>query len=128
MAEFPVAFLPHELDFKQAVVERSTLDLDVVFEIELALEGSRRDALIQERMIGAALGLPIGLAAGDRQLVLLSSDCDLLRREAGDRQRNPIAILTGTDDVVGGIVVLAVQPLGVVDEIEQAIEADAGPP
>ena len=87
--------LPHELDFEQAVVERSTLDLDVVFEIELALEGSRRDALIQELMIWSGLGLPIGLVAANSQLVLLSRDRDLVRREAGDSQRNPIAILPG---------------------------------
>jgi hypothetical protein len=68
--------LPSELDQEPPVFERSLLDLDVVFEVELTLERSRRDAPIKKLMIGSWLGLVIGLATSDRKLVLLSRNRD----------------------------------------------------
>ena len=59
--------LPCELNLQQAVFKRSSLDLDMIFNVELTLEGSRRDPLIQELMIRSRLGFMIGFAARDSQ-------------------------------------------------------------
>src|SRR5256885_12709422 len=40
--------LAHKFDLQQAVVEGGTLDLDVVREIELPLEGPRRNAVVEQ--------------------------------------------------------------------------------
>lgn len=57
------------------------LCLDLIFEVELMLNGSRGDTLIGVLLIRFHL-LVVGLAAGNRQFVLL--DC-LVRRKAGKR-------------------------------------------
>jgi hypothetical protein len=100
----------------------------MIFEVELALERSGQNALVQVLMIGVGLGLLVGLVSADRQLVLLGGDRDFVGGESRQRQRDAVAVLAGADDVVGRVVVLAVQALGIVDEVEQALEADAGPP
>src|SRR5204862_8265670 len=68
------------------------------------------------------------LAAFHGQHVLLCRDGDLLRLEAGQSERDAIVILPDACDVVGRIVVLALQPERIVDEVEQAIETDGRPP
>ena len=61
----------------------SALDLDVVGELEHALERARRDALIEHlALLLVGLGL---LVAADRQRVLLGHDRQLGLGEAGDR-------------------------------------------
>jgi hypothetical protein len=72
--------------------------------------------------------LGLEFAARDRQQVLLSRDRDVVRREARNRQRDAVRVLARAHDVVGRVVVLPFEHLGIVEEIEQAIEADGRPP
>src|SRR3954469_25331721 len=58
---------PDQLDLEQAVVERDTLDLNVIRKAELPLEATRRDTAIEE----ISLRL-VGLAPFDRDHILLS--------------------------------------------------------
>jgi hypothetical protein len=50
--------------------------------------------------------LGLGLAARDRQQVLLSRDRDVVREEARNRKRDTVPILARAHDVVGRVVVL----------------------
>ena len=56
-----------ERDVKQAVLKVSTGDLDMVGQLEAALEGARGDALVQELGLGFDL---LGLLAGNRRSIL----------------------------------------------------------
>jgi hypothetical protein len=47
--------LARQFDLQQAVVERGSLDLDIVRQIELALEGPRRNSLVQELALCSAV-------------------------------------------------------------------------
>ena len=92
---------PDQFDLEQAVVEGRALDLDVVRQVELALEVPGRDAPVEE----LALGL-LGLAAFDRDDVLLGRDRDFVRRETRDRQRDLVTVFGQPFDVVGRIAFL----------------------
>src|SRR5690349_12741487 len=74
-------------------------------------------------------GLPLllALAAFEREDVLLDRQCHLVRREAGERDRNLEAVLVETFDVIGGIALFG-GPLDVVENIEKAVEPDGRPP
>jgi hypothetical protein len=48
-----------------------------------------------------------GLAAFDRDYIVLGGDRNLLRGEAGNRKRNLVAVFVEPFDVVGRVVVLA---------------------
>src|ERR1700730_5849251 len=115
--------LAHQLDLQEPVFKRRACHLDIVGEVELAPERTSRDALEQVVVITV-----LRLAAFHGQHVLLCRDGDLLRLEAGQSERDAIVILTDACDVVGRIVVLALQPERIVDEVEQAIETDGRPP
>ncbi len=67
--------LAHEVDVQETVLERRALHLDVVGELEHALEGARGDALV-ERLALVLVGLGLLLAA-DRQRVFLDLDVEL---------------------------------------------------
>src|SRR3979490_2943651 len=69
-----------QLDLHQSVFKRSALALYIGGEIELTPEGPRRDALIEELAL-----LFLGLAAFDRQHILLGGDGDLVGRKARRR-------------------------------------------
>jgi hypothetical protein len=69
-----------------------------------------------------------GFSAFNRQHVLLYGDADLFGREASQRQRDLIVVLTGPFDVVGRIIV-AVRPSdGILDEVEEVIESNCRSP
>src|ERR1700726_4024082 len=70
-----------EVDLKEPVLERRALHLDVVIEVEVALERTRRDTAVKNLLVGGRRDR-LRLAAGDGQLVLLRGDGDVLRREA----------------------------------------------
>src|SRR4051812_47781402 len=89
--------LAGELDMEQAVVEAGADDLDVVGELEAALEGAAGDAAIE---VGALL-LLLGLA-GDHKRVLLDDDLEVVLAEPGDRHGQPVGVFAGVLDVVGG--------------------------
>src|SRR3981081_3165105 len=115
--------LTHQLDLQETVFQRCACDLDIVGEVELAPERTSRDALEQVLVITV-----LYLAAFHGQHVLLCRDGDLLRLETGQSDRDAIVVLTDACDVVGRIVVLALQPERIIDEIEQTIEPDGRPP
>src|ERR1700730_14444821 len=77
-----------------------------------------RDAPVKE----LALGL-FGLAAFDGDDVLLGSDRDFVGRETRHSQRDLVAVLSQSFDVVGRITFVR-GPLGRLDKVEQAIETD----
>jgi hypothetical protein len=94
-----------QFDLQQAIVKRRTLDLDIVGQVELTLERPRRDALLEEFVL-----LLFGLAAFDRQHVLLGGDGDLVGREACQRQGYLVPVLAKPLDVAGRVIVLAAWP------------------
>src|SRR5580658_2549864 len=93
--------LAHEIDVQEPVLERGASDLDMLGELEDALERARRDALI-EHLALLLLGLGLLLAL-DRQGVLLGLDRDLGLGKARNRERDAVGVLAGTLDVVGRI-------------------------
>jgi hypothetical protein len=109
---------PDQLDLQQAVVEGRTLYLDIVRQVELPLEMPGRNAPVKE----LALDL-FGLAAFDRDDVLLGRDRDFVGRETRHRQRDLVAVLSQALDVIGRITFVG-GPLGRLGEVEQAIETD----
>ena len=102
-------------------LEGRALDLYVVRQVELPLELAGGDALVQE----LAFGLFI-LPAFDGKDILLGRDRDLIRREARHRQRDLVAVVGMSFDVVGRIAFFG-GPLGPFDKVEQAVETDGRP-
>src|ERR1051326_5438591 len=101
--------LADEIDVKQAILEARALDLDVVGELEAALERPRGNALVEH--FAGLLGLRLLLAA-DRQGVFLGLDREIGLGEPGDRKRDAIGVLAGPLDVVGRIARRAVDACG----------------
>src|SRR5438270_6359614 len=114
--------LAHQFDHQQAVLETRALDLDMVGECELPFERSCRDTAIQE-----VPPFPFSLAALEREHVLLGRQRDFIRAEAGQRHRNPEAVLVHAFDIVEGIVIFG-GLLNFVEGIEQTIETDGRSP
>src|SRR5882724_10919908 len=115
--------LTHQLDLQEPVFQRCACDLDIVGEVELVPERTSRDALEQVLVITV-----LYLAAFHGQHVLHCRDGDILRLETGQSERDAIVVLTDACDVVGRIVVPALQPERIIDEVEQTIEPDGRPP
>ena len=76
-----------ECDPEQAVVERRSLDLDVIGEVELPFERASRDTMIQIFVL-----VLVALAAFHTQHVLLGGHRDLIRAETSQRQRDLVTI------------------------------------
>jgi hypothetical protein len=100
--------LAHEINLQQAVLERSSLNLNMVGKAEVPLEAARGDAL--ENIVFLVVVI---LLARNRQTVLLKREGDLVRSEAGESDRNPVALIAGTRDVLRRIGVLNVGDLSV---------------
>src|SRR5262245_24909957 len=107
---------------QETVLERRPLDLDMVGELEHALERARGDALIK----GLALLLlgPRLLVAADRQRVVLHLDLEVRLAKSGNGYRNAIVVLAGPLDVVGRITRGAVVASHLIEEGEQPVEAN----
>jgi len=99
------------------------LDLDVIFEAEPVFKGARSDPLMKELLLGR-----LDLLAGDGKEVLLRRDGDLVLREPGKGEGNAVGVLARPGDVVGRPIGLPFENSGVVEKIENAVEADARPP
>jgi len=63
----------------------------------------------------------LGLAAFERQDILLDRELDFIRLETGQRDRYLEAVLVEPFDVVGGIALLP-HPLGGFGEVEQTVD------
>ena len=71
---------------QQSVLERRALHLDVLGELEDALEGAGRDALVENvALVLVGFGLLLTL---DRQGVFLGDDRNFVFGEAGDSDRD----------------------------------------
>ena len=86
---------------QEPVLERRTLDLDVVSELEDALERTRCDTLVED-LAGLLLVLRL-LIALDREGVFLGFDRKIALAETGNRDRDAIGVLARALDVVGRI-------------------------
>ena len=113
----------YEVDVQEAVLERGALHFDMLGELERALEGAGRDALI-EHVTFVLFGLGLLLAL-DRQHVFLRYDRNFGFGKAGDRNRDAIGILAGAFDVVGRIARRARFVAGdIVEHGKQPVETD----
>src|ERR1700682_2698768 len=115
--------LAHQLDLQEPVFKRRACYLDVIGEVKFAPGRTCRDALEEVLVIAVFCLTPF-----HGQHVLLCRDGDLLRLEAGQSERDAIVVLTDACDVVGRVVVFALQTKRIVDEAEQTIEPDGRPP
>src|ERR1700686_4603014 len=115
--------LAHQVDVQETILEARAFHLDEIGELEYALEGARRDALIEDL---AALAFLLGVfLAADGQRVLLGYDGQLRLIEARDRDRNAVRILAGPLDIVGRITGSgALEAL--IEQREQPVEAEGG--
>src|SRR5436190_6531056 len=107
-------YAPDKIDLEKAVLERRSFHLDMICEVEPALEGTESDALVEVlRMIAILCLLTV-----DGQQILLGGDIDLVGRKAGDRQQNAEGVLAGPHDVIVGIAVSVLRPLQIVKLVE----------
>src|SRR4051794_29528244 len=113
----------HQVDRQYAVGQVGADDLDVVRQAEMPPERTAGDALVEIFAIAGRLGL----LAGHDQLVWLGRDRQLVRRKARDGERDPVGVFSGLLDVVGRVVVGLLELHGVVEHIEQPVEADGRP-
>jgi len=114
--------LPEQFDRQQTVVEAGALHLHIVGKAELAPEVSRGNPSVKK--FAARIR---GLAAFDRDHIVLGGDGNFLRREAGNRKRNLVAVFVEPFDVVGRVVVLA-SALGHFGKVKKAVETDGRTP
>src|SRR5947209_10780064 len=120
---FRLGDLAHEVNVQEAVRELRAGDLDVVGELEAALERAGRDALIEHLTL--RLGLLLLLAFhGER--IFLGFDRQFILGEARDRNGNAIGVFAGTLDVIGRISGGRAVKAGAIEHREQAVEADGG--
>ena len=115
--------LAHQVDVQETVLEARALHLDEIGELEHALEGARRDALI-EHLAALAFVLGVFLAA-DGQRVLLGYDGQLGLLKPATATDDAVRILAGPLDIVGRITGSgALEAL--IEQREQPVEADGG--
>ena len=101
--------LTHQIDGEQTILQVRVLDTHEIGQLEAALERARRDSHVQE----VAVAIPVfRFAARDHEKVLPRRDVDLIRLEAGDSHRNPIAVVTDLFDVEWGVIVALVGACG----------------
>src|SRR5262249_47439150 len=115
--------LADEIDVKQAVLQAGTLDLDVIGELEPALERARGNALVEH--LAGLLGLDL-LFAADRQRAFLDLQRQVGLGEPRDRKRDAIRVLARPLDIVGRIAGRAVYACDLVEERKQPVETDGG--
>src|SRR5262245_22315720 len=116
---FRLGDFAHEIDVQEPVLEGRTLDLDIIGELEDALERTRCDALI-EHLTAVLLVLRLFLAF-DRQRVLLRFDRKFVFAEARHSKRNAVGVVAGPLDVVGRITRSSFEA---VQHGEQPVETD----
>jgi len=88
-----------QFNVQQAVIQRGSGDLDVIGQVEAALERTGGYSPVEEAVVFIAVFF--GLLAGHDQLVVLRRDIQIRFSEASDCHGNPIAVITGFLDIVG---------------------------
>ena len=89
-------------------------------QIEAARKGSSRNAPMQ-----VLLFTLVRLTAFNRQKILLAGDRDLVGGKSGDRYRDAIGVRAGPHNIVRRVTTLIFGQLGIVQKIEQVVEANA---
>jgi hypothetical protein len=97
-------------------------DFNMVFQIEATRKGSSRDAPMQVLLV-----VLIRLPAFHRQEILLAGDSNLVGGKAGDCYRDAVRIGASPSNIVRWVSTLIFRQLGIVQKIEQVVEADARP-
>lgn len=89
-----------EVDVQQAIFKACTAHLHILRQLETALERASGDALVE---IGFAVCLGLcGVVALHGQHAFAHFDGQVAFAETGDRQRDPVVVLVGPLDVIGG--------------------------
>src|SRR5690348_2874155 len=104
---------------EQAILELGALDLDMLGQLELALESAPGDALMQIGGLGRIFAL-----AGDGQHAIGDFDAEILFRKAGGGDGDAIIILVAALDIVGRVA--ALRGVGILEQVEKTVEADSG--
>src|SRR5205807_3813494 len=97
------------------------LHLDKVRELEYALEGARRDALVEDLTLDFGLRL---LLAADFERAFLGLDGNVGLGETSNRYRDAILIVAGAFDIVGRVARCTIVSGDLVEEREQPVKAD----
>src|SRR5690606_32997640 len=117
----PLRKVPHQVDVEEPVLEVGALHLDMIGELEPALEAAGRDAAVQVAPLALAL-LGLLLAAhGER--ALLHIHLDLIGRETGNRHGDAVLVLAEALDVVRRIGGGEIAARGAVEELRRPAEA-----
>ena len=112
-----------EIDVEQAVLDAGTGHLDMVGELEAALEGAGGNALIKH--FGLVSRFAGGFIAANGERAFLHFDIEFLIGEARDRDRNPVGVVAGALDIVRRVGRRrAVER--VVEQRKHTVEADRG--
>src|SRR6516162_1728772 len=116
--------LARQLDAEQTVGQLRAHDLDVIGELEAALEGAAGDAAIEELLL---LGRLL-LLARDEQRIGLLGDREVALGEARHRHDDAIGVIARLLDVVGRIAEGGViDPSGRIQQTGKAVETDGRP-
>ncbi len=114
--------LAPELDCQQAVLQRRSGDLHVVGQLETTLKCAPGDATMKILVFGL-----LGLLATDHEQILLLGHRQIASGEAGNRDRDAVLVIAKLRNVIGWPVVDG-RPLAcIIQQIEDAVEADARP-
>src|SRR5690242_19908946 len=105
---------------EQAIIEARAGHLDVVGELEAALEGAARDAAME---IPGGILVLLGLAV-NHELVLLDRDVEIVRAEARHRHGQAISVLAGRLDVVRRVAAGAIDARRCVGQAHQPVETN----
>ncbi|MNL39854.1 hypothetical protein D3C87_1621630 [compost metagenome] len=94
----------------------------MVGKFEAVLERTPGNATMQ-----VAIRWSLLLLADDSQQIGLETDVEIIPGKARHRDRDPVGVVAGLDDVIGRPVADRARALGVFQKIEDPVEADAGP-
>src|SRR5215469_6327792 len=103
---------------QKPILELGTLDLDMLGQLEFALERAPGDALMQIGRGSRGFAL-----AGDSQDAVRDFDGEILFGEAGDSDGDAVIILVTAFDIVRRITLSGICR---VEQVQQAIETDRG--
>src|SRR5579862_93468 len=112
---------PLQVDMEQSVLELRALDLDVLGQLEAALERTAGDTLIKESRLALVMLAALAL---HHQHAFAHLDIQFLFAEARDRQRDAVMGLVGALDVVGRIGLRSLILRDRIQKVEQPVEAD----
>ena len=113
---------------KQTMLERGADDLDMVRQLEATLEGTGRDALIQDVATGFG-GRRLGggfLGPANGQRIFLRFDRKVLLGKAGDGDTDPVVQFAGALDIIGRVAGHGVGPGCLIEHREEPVETDRG--